>query len=149
MGALRDVVPAVVADLGNAEASPETVGLFQQAVETVNAASNFDAKENPMPAAARILAGQMLAWCTRTPDVFTAPPPARMLRFLLNVCIRMSTVEVVNPRNIGMPGIGGIAQCIAELLLQLRQVDVPGVAVELAAEEESKKTPCHSNELAS
>merc|ERR1712187_269582 len=98
-----------------------------------------------MPAAARILAEQMVDWCTRTRGMFTAPPPDRMLRFLLNVCIRMSTVEVVNPRNIGMPGIDRIAQCIGELLLQLRQVDVQGIAVEPAAEEEGKKALCHSN----
>jgi hypothetical protein len=35
----------------------------------------------------------------------------------------MSTVEDVNPQNIGMPGIDKISQCVEELLLQLRQAD--------------------------
>jgi hypothetical protein len=116
--ALRGVVPAVVreVDLGQTESSPETADVFVSAVSTVAAASNFDKHENPVPAAAKILTEQLVEWL-RTHDT---PSPARMLQFLLNVCIRMSSVEEANPRNIKMPGIGRISPCIDELLPQLR-----------------------------
>ena len=118
--ALREVVPAVVADQGNAEASPGTVEIFKSAVSTLRSISGWGAVEHPLPAAAQILAVQMQVWCTRTPYAFTAPPPTRMFQFLHNVFIRMSTVEDVNPRNVATPGIGRISECVGELLLQLR-----------------------------
>jgi hypothetical protein len=109
----------VKTDLGKTVASPKTADAFQSFVNMVAGEFSSNADENPLPAAAKVLGNTMVALCY-SPGEFTAPSPARMLLFLINVCIRYCAVQEVNPRNIRMPGIDKIAQCVEEMLQQLR-----------------------------